>query len=146
VLGYVVYSALPGFCRADVMTREVTDADDLSVALMSNDATARRAPFEATAQLVRSLSNAGARHHDLNVKNVLLQRAAPSLRAWVLDVDRVTFDADPTTALDANLARLVRSMRKWRDVRGAPITDADVDALIASVRRAGGAPARAHTP
>ena len=65
------------------------------------------------------MSCAGVRHHDLNVKNVLLARDDDVLKAFLLDVDRVTFDAPDSAEVRAgNVARLLRSARKWRDERG----------------------------
>ena len=69
-----------------------------------------------------------SRHHERNVKNVLLTRASHGLEAWVLDVDRVVFGpADSPTVRSGNLARLRRSARKWRDRHGATFDDAELD-------------------
>ncbi|MEP6492319.1 MAG: lipopolysaccharide kinase InaA family protein [bacterium] len=135
MLGYVTYDAAAGFQRADVMTREVPDSADLSVALRSDDARMRERALSASAAIVRALSRAGARHHDLNVKNILLSGAhdvAPT--AMVLDVDRVVFLTDGDAVLEANLARLLRSARKWQALHGARVTDAELDAFAAAVR------------
>lgn len=136
VLAYAVYPAPLGLRRADVLTREIPSSFDLSAALMSDDAERRRAALAATAKLVRSLSAAGARHADLNVKNVLLH-ASPhepnALEALVLDLDRVTFGA-PDRVVDLNLARLLRSARKWRERHGARVTQAELDELARMVR------------
>ncbi len=134
VLGYVAYTVLPGFSRSDVMTREVTDSFDLSAAIMSDDAPLRSRAVLAAAGLVAALSDAGARHHDLNVKNVLLRESPDgTLEGVVLDVDRVEF-VDPVDAREANLARLLRSARKWRSNQGALVTEAELDSLAAMVR------------
>ena len=141
--GYALYPAALGFCRADVMTFEVPSSRDLSAAIMSPDAACRAAALRATAHLIRSLAAAGARHHDLNVKNVLLRNQPDGrLDALVLDVDRVTFSTDRTAALEANLARLLRSARKWQANYGAPITDSELLELAALARDAGLSSAR----
>ena len=147
VLGYATYPAAPGLWRADVMTREIPDAADLSRTLMvpGDD---RRAALAAAAELVAALSAISARHHDLNVKNVLLRPSDGGIDAFALDVDRVTFGGDPATVLEANLARLLRSARKWRDLHGAQISEtelADFAAYARSVRR-DHVPAPARTP
>jgi hypothetical protein len=81
------------------------------------------------------MSEANARHHDLNVKNVLLHDMPDgSAEALVLDVDRVAFLDDASAAREANVARLLRSARKWQTVHGAPVTDAELDALVVAVR------------
>jgi hypothetical protein len=135
MLGYVVYAAPAGFRRADVMTREIRPSYDLSTAIMSDDRAIRERALAATATLVATMIQATARHHDLNVKNVLLQDGAEgSVTAFVLDVDRVAFVNDADVALEANVARLLRSARKWQSIHGARVTAAELDAFVAAVR------------
>jgi hypothetical protein len=127
MLAYAVYrSSLGPFARSDVATREVTDARDLGEWLL--DRSTKRAPLDqvldATARLAATLARAGARHHDLNVKNVLLAPNPNGLVAWALDVDRVTFQAPGRDVLVRNLARLARSVRKWRTEHGALVDEA----------------------
>ena len=83
------------------MTREVPNSFDLSVAFMSDDAAHRASAIAATADLVLALSDVGARHVDLNIKNILLHAShrRRSLEAMVLDVDRVAFD-EPEIVLE----------------------------------------------
>jgi tRNA A-37 threonylcarbamoyl transferase component Bud32 len=134
MLGYAIYAASSGLRRADVITRMVENSHDLSAALMSNDRSYRERALAAAAALVTSLSEANARHHDLNVKNVLLRDTANSPEAMVLDVDRVEFVDDTVTARDANVARFLRSAKKWQSVHEALVTDAELDAFAAAVR------------
>jgi hypothetical protein len=137
ILGYVTYAVFPGFERADVATFEIADSSDLSDLLMSSNRGAREDALSAAAALTKSLGDAGARHHDLNIKNVLLQVEPEHeiARAFVIDVDRVTFGLDRRSAVEANIARLVRSAKKWQRLRGAPVTDAELDAFAAAARR-----------
>ena len=109
------------FCHADVVTQEVEDSTDLSSYLLPGAAPRdRAAAWDATLLLVASLNAAGARHHDLNVKNVLLSRQGHALIAWVLDVDRVVFGMPGSEAVRrGNAVRLLRSAIKWREERGA---------------------------
>src|SRR5262249_35779672 len=91
VLAYALYSAPLGFCRVDVVTREVPNSFDLSVAFTSDDAALRARAIAATARLLVALSAVGAHHADLNIKNVLLhggQSGDRPLEAMVLDLDR----------------------------------------------------------
>jgi 3-deoxy-D-manno-octulosonic acid kinase len=135
MLGYVVYPAPAGFRRADVMTREIPRSFDLSSAMTSDDRTVRERALAATATLVATMSDARARHRDLNVKNVLLHDGSDgSIEALVLDVDRVAFVDDAETAREANLARLLRSARKWQAIHGASVSDDELKALVAAVR------------
>ena len=132
----VMYGTSPApliFQRADVVTREIQDAADLSSFLKADAPEAtRRAAWTATNALVERMNEAGVRHHDLNVKNVLISTSPSGLGAHLLDVDRVTFGAprSPEVAA-ANAARLLRSARKWRDERGATVAESDVAALAA---------------
>ncbi|HUF28252.1 MAG TPA: lipopolysaccharide kinase InaA family protein [Gemmatimonadaceae bacterium] len=137
IVAYVLYRA-GIFRRSDVATREIPRASDLARALLADHgAVQKRLLLEATARLIAQLGRAGAHHPDLNLKNVLLAPGPTSrLRAWVLDVDRVTFGAagDPRVTA-ANIGRLERSARKWRDERGAPVSEDDLAWLRSAVDR-----------
>ena len=119
------------FRRADVVTREIERAFDLATFMTGQTPAARRAAaWEATRTLVRTMNAAGVRHHDLNVKNVLLAPGESGLSAYLLDVDRVTIGAPESVAAAAgNVARLLRSARKWRDERGAVFDEGELAAL-----------------
>lgn len=133
VAGYVVYPGPPPFVRVDVASVEVAESRDLAQVLTQEGHADRVAALAATARLVAALSNAHARHHDLNVKNVLLPRDRGD--ALVLDVDRVEFRAAPArTVLDENLARLLRSARKWRERWGATVDEGELAALVERAR------------
>jgi len=141
VLAYATYPAAPGLGRADVVTRYVAPSVDLAAVLLSNDDAMRGEAWEATALLLSEMSAAGVRHHDLNAKNVLLHLHgdSPSV-AMLLDVDRVVFGEAPERALEANLARLFRSFRKWRSLYGARVDESEIDALARRVREVTAAP------
>jgi hypothetical protein len=128
VLMYGISPAPFPFQRADVVTREVADARDLSHYLSADTPDAiRRAAWAATRALVATMNDAGVRHHDLNVKNVLLAASGGDLAAWLLDVDRVTFGSPRSAEIaEANAARLLRSARKWRDQRGASFDEGEM--------------------
>jgi 3-deoxy-D-manno-octulosonic acid kinase len=149
VVAYARYPAPLGLRRVDVATRLVPGARDLADVLLPNGAAGadagpaaglRAGWLDATAALLADLARAGARHPDLNLKNVLLARdpdpaGGGIVRAWVLDVDVAALPARPATgnevraAFDANLARLGRSVAKWRRGRGLTVGDADIAAL-----------------
>ena len=129
IVAYALYPIAPLLFRSDVATREVPGRD-LGESLR-DDPDARPAMLEATAALLRDLTRAGARHPDLNVKNVLIAPAGEgAFEAWVLDVDRVRMrtPGDPRVAA-GNLERLARSARKWRALHGVQIADAELDRL-----------------
>jgi len=137
VVAVVVYRARFVFRRSDVVTRELRDAADLASLLSeSNRGSKRDAALEDAAALVAALSRAGAHHPDLNLKNILVTGMNSSdqnaSRAHILDIDRIRFHipGDPMV-LQANIARLERSIRKWRDERGLAIDDIEIQALRA---------------
>jgi len=132
VLAYVSYPMNLLLRRSDVATREIPNGHDLSVALMKvTDHDHRVMVLDAVAGLLRALARAGAHHQDLNLKNVLLTAGeGPGLDAHVLDVDRVRFSSpDSPLVAKANLDRLIRSLRKWRDREGLPYSAEDEEFL-----------------
>jgi hypothetical protein len=133
VIMYGVERVAPALRRSDVVTREITGGRDLSTYMAHGVAADERAAAWAAArELVLALNAAGARHHDLNVKNILLAPLASRLAAWVLDVDRVDFGEPQSDAVRrGNVERLLRSARKWRDVHGAVFDEGELAALLA---------------
>jgi hypothetical protein len=132
ILAYAVYPPGGVIQRSDVCSREIPASRDLADVLTRDGGGERAAAFDAAARLIAALASAGARHHDLNAKNILLT----SETAYVLDVDRVLLGGQPEAALEGNLSRLARSLRKWRDRFGARVSERDISELEASSRRA----------
>ena len=132
IIAYVVYPPGGILQRCDVCSVEVSPSRDLADVIRSGTAAEKAEALDLAARLVAGLSRAGARHHDLNAKNILIAEG----RAFVLDVDRVALGVDRDRALDGNLSRLARSLRKWRDRFGASVTDGDIAALEAKARHA----------
>ena len=134
IVAYAMYPAGPMLKRSDVATREITGGRDLAFILVGNPtAAAKQRALSATATLLVHLTRAGARHPDLNLKNVLL--SSDDSHAYVLDVDRVVFGRSGDPAItDANLRRLARSALKWNRLYGADIDPADIEQLRASVQ------------
>jgi hypothetical protein len=132
VVAYVSYPLNWVMRRSDVATREIANGHDLSCALAKiTDHDHRVMVLDAVVKLLRSLTRAGAHHPDLNLKNVLLTAGhGEGLDAHVLDVDRVQFSSpgSPLVA-KANLDRLIRSLRKWRDNQDLPYTAEDEEYL-----------------
>ena len=130
IVAYAVYPPGGLLQRADVCSIEIAGGRDLAEVVIGVTGDARFAALEAAAELVATLSRAGARHHDLNAKNLLVGADG----AYLLDVDRVTLGESPKSALARNLARLVRSLRKWRELHGAPITEPEIARLESEAR------------
>jgi hypothetical protein len=132
VLAIVIY---PGeFIEAwsDVVTEEIAPSRDFGAFLLETrpDSVDRVSGWAAVHALLQELAVAGVRHHDLNVKNVLLQRTAEgAFVAYMLDVDRVKLAVEPAAADEGNRARLLRSLEKWRDTRGVNVSAAELERL-----------------
>ncbi len=136
LVAYLLYPAGPLLRRVDVATLEIADSADLPAAL-DLWPSHRSALLAATARLVSQLTRAGARHADLNVKNILLTMDGDAPLAHVLDVDRVVFGrAGDQTILDANLSRLARSVRRWHERRGPLLDDGEIG-LVERLAREG---------
>lgn len=131
VLAYVIYPPGGLLQRSDVCSREIPRSRDLSDVIMQGTDAERSAGLAGAARLAATLARAGARHHDLNAKNVLLTDG----KAYVLDVDRVVLGVPAEDALSGNLARLERSLRKWRDRHGARVTEDDIAQMRAEAQR-----------
>ena len=132
MVAYATYPAGAMFRRADVVTREVPKSRDLAAALGAlSRSDSKHSLIAATGKLLASLSIAGARHPDLNIKNILIaDNGFGGIEAYALDVDRVWLDAPgKQSILEANLRRLSRSAVKWRRMQGLPIEEADLLAI-----------------
>ena len=136
VLGYALYAAGPLVRRSDVVTREIMNAQDLATELGSiGEGPDRSAVFAATIELIRALVRAGAVHHDLNLKNVLITRLTGRRpAALVLDVDRVEFRIPGSADVAAaNLRRFLRSARKWERLHQLRFLPGELDRLGSEV-------------
>jgi tRNA A-37 threonylcarbamoyl transferase component Bud32 len=132
IVAYALYPPGGLLQRSDIVSREIPGSRDLAYVLVHESSGERTTALASTAELLGMMARAGARHHDLNAKNVLLTNET----AYVLDVDRVTFGANHEAVFEGNLARLNRSLRKWRDRSRAHISEKEIDELSSSARRA----------
>jgi 3-deoxy-D-manno-octulosonic acid kinase len=138
VLGFVRYDAGPGLVRVDVVTLYVPDTADLGMVLagLAPDMECDQA-LQATRELLITLARHGVVHPDLNVKNVLLRpgQQAP-LDALMIDVDVVQWHPHraPHETMDRNVARLTRSMAKWRTHFGCDFADRRITAFVDATR------------
>ena len=133
LLMYGVHRVAPLLRRSDVVTREIVGGRDLATFMLPDVPAVERAQaWNAARVLVLALNAAGARHHDLNVKNILLAPMFDGLEAWVLDVDRVDF-GEPGSEIvrRGNAARLLRSARKWRELHGALFDERELAPVFA---------------
>lgn len=114
--------------RVDVVTLRLPPGEDLGGALLRTNNAPRTELWAAVNLLLVALAERGVWHQDLNVKNIYLIEATPPAPV-LLDVDRVKFHHAGPLVERANRARLVRSLRKWRDTRGLVISEAEIAAL-----------------
>ncbi|HEX7123105.1 MAG TPA: lipopolysaccharide kinase InaA family protein [Gemmatimonadaceae bacterium] len=131
VVAIAVYRAGVLLRRSDVATVELPGRDLGTALLDGPDDDVRREWMRAVASLIKTLSNVGAWHPDLNLRNVLLvEDGRGSVDAFLLDVDRLQFAApgDPHVR-EANLGRLERSLRKLRSRYGIRFPDEELRAL-----------------
>jgi len=132
IVAFVTYRAGPVLRRSDVATREIKNGHDLFTILARIESGEQRdACLRAARRLMTSLARAGAHHPDLNLRNVLITwDGLDGAAAHVLDVDRIRFHVpgDPMVE-QANLARIERSISKWRDSRQIDVTDREISML-----------------
>jgi hypothetical protein len=133
LLAFVNYPAGAVLRRSDVITREIQGDDLGSLLAPSISSDRRHEALRAAAGLVASLSNAGAHHPDLNLRNILVDRSQPD-RAWVLDLDRIRFHVPGNPmVVRANTDRLERSLRKRRASGEIAIEDEEIASLRARI-------------
>jgi 3-deoxy-D-manno-octulosonic acid kinase len=89
----------------DILVAEVPEARTLAQLVAANDAI----DWAAVGAAIARCHRAGYFHADLNAHNVLLDASG---RAWLIDFDRARVRAPARAWQQANLARLLRSLRK----------------------------------
>lgn len=95
---------------------------------------ARRDAVDCVARVVRSAFDAGLRHPDLHVDNILCARVAGELQAALVDLDRSRLAPPlPERARDAMLARMQRYVVKHRASLAAVPTRAETMRLLRGV-------------
>lgn len=117
---------LPGW-RLALVSERVPASRDLAT-VMERHRAGEGEPLERhqlireLGSLLRSLHDFGFEHVDLQLRNLLARREAPSgARLWIIDLDRSRLGPPLVRQVrERNLARLLRSARR-RDRRGTPI-------------------------
>jgi len=133
-LGACVRWVLPGCYRGWVATRYVPGATSVwDWATGTPGAWDRRTVWRAVGRAVRQLHEAGARHPDLNLRNVLLSPGPNAPTVWLLDLDQPWLSGG--FGPHADLARLERSARKL-DSGGQWVTREDLTELRAGYAEA----------
>lgn len=113
VVGVVFYkSGL--FQRMDLLTIQVPNSVDF-VAFLAAQPTAQQqaAALIAVRDLLAKCASHGVLHKDLNARNILLAHAGDLVRAYLLDVEDISWAPQQVQHVRAaNHARLARSLRK----------------------------------
>lgn len=132
VIAYAVYSVAGPLCRADVVTAMV-EGVELPTALRENRSHQDRHDIRvAVSRMLEALWEAGAHHPDLNARNVLVARPFSQRKAFVLDVDRVTFGHPRDLRMRVmmqNGIRLGRSLMKLREELGDGLSPNEIGAM-----------------
>ena len=124
--------ALPGLSRLELATFEIEGARDAASYLaVEPEPRAHRAAIRACGAAVRALHEAGIRHADLNLKNLLVVPGSEA-RAFVVDLERSTLPRPllPRHRVE-NLARLLRSTEKLA-LLGPVVTRRDLVRFLAA--------------
>jgi tRNA A-37 threonylcarbamoyl transferase component Bud32 len=108
------------FCALALLTETIPGAVSLHECLLASPPTPgrRRALLRAAGETVRAMHDAGFRHADLNLANLLVEAGPGRPRVQVIDLDGGRFAAGiPGRAAVGNLRRLLRSWEKFIEPR-----------------------------
>ncbi|HET7395680.1 MAG TPA: 3-deoxy-D-manno-octulosonic acid kinase, partial [Gammaproteobacteria bacterium] len=94
--------------RGDLITRLIPATRSLATAL--GESSIESLPWRAIGTCIRRFHDAGVYHADLNAHNILLDSRA---KVYLLDFDRGERRAPGVLWQEANLGRLLRSLRKF---------------------------------
>lgn len=143
VVAYALYRAPLGLVRVDVATAYVDDTADLGMIIAGlAPAVDGDGALRATLDLLVRLARQGVVHPDLNVKNILVRAPRQAAmgqtsssqvtpEALIIDVDVVRFNVAPREAMARNVARLTRSMHKFKRSFGCDVADQRIKAFAA---------------
>ena len=103
------------FYRADLITREIKQAETLADCLLRQRLDEER--WRAVGKCIRRFHDANVYHADLNARNILLTKEGQSVEAesvYLIDFDKGQFRYMSDNWKPANLARLQRSLNKFK--------------------------------
>jgi tRNA A-37 threonylcarbamoyl transferase component Bud32 len=116
VYGACVSSVCGPFYRGWLVTRELSDAQDLWSALRNDFIVQAGLPatLKAVADAVHALHREGVYHSDLNLKNILVRMEPNRVAGYVIDFDkaRLFLGKLPAALVKRNLDRMLRSIAK----------------------------------
>ena len=134
VVGVVLYKSVL-FQRMDLLTIQVPNSVDLVAFLAARPTAHRRdAALAAVRDLLATCATHGLLHNDLNARNILLANVGDGVRAYVLDVEDVTWAPQRVEHVRAaNHARLARSLHKRVRMGDIEMTPQQVLTLISEL-------------
>ena len=134
VVGVVLYKSVL-FQRMDLLTIQVPNSVDLVAFLAARPTAHRRdAALAAVRDLLATCATHGLLHNDLNARNILLANVGDDIRAYVLDVEDVTWAPQRVEHVRAaNHARLARSLHKRVRMGDIEMTPQQVLTLISEL-------------
>lgn len=128
----------------DIATRYIPESADLASVTWqpatSWSGAERAAAWHAAGALLRRAFDAGVRHPDLNLRNILIAREAGAVHALLLDLDRAAVREPDDVARRAMLARFHRSRRKLERSCGTAVDASLLQALEDGLAGRGGGP------
>lgn len=92
--------------RGDLITSLIPESDDLHAVLCRQPLSA--ALWQAVGKAVKKMQSAGVFHHDLNVRNIMIDRQQ---NIWIIDFDRCEFRTGDKWK-QRNIDRFRRSLEK----------------------------------
>ncbi|MBY7975744.1 3-deoxy-D-manno-octulosonic acid kinase [Vibrio fluvialis] len=106
--------------QADILCERIADARDLVSILQQRTLSAPM--YQKIGQEIRKMHDIQINHTDLNIHNILIDRAD---KVWIIDFDKCC-EARGDAWKESNLARLERSFNKERDKRKIAYRDEDM--------------------
>ncbi|MDZ4731280.1 MAG: 3-deoxy-D-manno-octulosonic acid kinase [Xanthomonadales bacterium] len=122
-LGLPVPEVLGGICQRHglsysgaLLTQRIANVTPLADVLVSGDS--GDGMWQRIGHCIRRFHDAGVCHADLNVRNILVDNRNT---IWLIDFDRARFLAPNSRKLTNNLQRLLRSLRKQKQLPDAQL-------------------------
>jgi 3-deoxy-D-manno-octulosonic acid kinase len=118
------------YYRADIISSKILDAEDLHIILLKQGLAAQT--WQNVGQTIAEFHNHQIYHHDLNIHNIMLDKAQ---KPWLIDFDKCT--VKPGNAWKkANIQRLKRSFEKEQRLHNIHWQAADWEALLVAYNKA----------
>lgn len=118
------------YYQADIISSKILDAKDLHIILLKQGLTAQT--WQHIGQTIAEFHNQQVYHHDLNIHNIMLDKAQKS---WLIDFDKCAVKSGNTWK-KTNIQRLKRSFEKEQRLHNIHWQTADWEALLFAYNKA----------